>query len=269
MKATRYAVIALAGDRGPDDPVARATGAPCKALSPVAGTPLIWRLVDTLKQMDTLGPILMVGPSRAILAANPTLEPALADAGIRWIEPGDSPSISATRALAELEDDQPAIITTADHALLRPSMIGTLLQTNGRSDLTVGMIAYAQVLAAYPASRRTAIRLRPAPGYCGCNLFAVHTMRGRQLVERWRAVEAQRKHPARVVIGMLGWRGVVRYALGRLTLSAAFARLSARTGVRVAPALLTEPEAAIDVDSVADLELVESILAQRSAAAGG
>ncbi len=65
---------------------------------------------------------------------------------------------------------------------------------------------------------------------------------------------------------MLGLLGMVRYALGRLSLDAAFARLSKRTGLRISPVLLTEPEAAVDGDSVADLQLVESILKSRSLA---
>ncbi len=174
MSEPRYAAILLAGDRGPTDPVACATGAPCKALSPVAGTPLVWRVIEILKQIDALGPMLLAGPARSIMTANPEFATALAAAGVRWIEPGPTPSTSATAALAQLDDDQPAIITTADHALLAPAMIEALLADRAGHDLSVGLVSSARVRAAYPNSRRTAIRLAPPPGYCSCNLFAIH-----------------------------------------------------------------------------------------------
>ena len=256
--------IILAGDRGAEDPVARHTGAPCKALSPVAGRALIWRAIDALASVADREQTLLVGPSAAIVNAHPGLARDLRSAGIRWIEPAPSPVLSASKALAVLAPDQPALITTADHALLRAAMIRPLFTDCQDVDLSVGMIAFDRVRTAYPDTRRTAIRLRPGAGYCGCNLFAVHTRRGRALVERWREVEARRKHPARVVAGMLGWTGVARYALRRLTLDEAFRQLSQRTGVNARAVLLDEPEAAIDVDTVDDLALVEAILAQRS-----
>jgi GTP:adenosylcobinamide-phosphate guanylyltransferase len=40
--------IVLAGSRGPDDPVARAAGLQHKALVPVAGVPMLQRVLDTL-----------------------------------------------------------------------------------------------------------------------------------------------------------------------------------------------------------------------------
>ncbi|GAB3680070.1 NTP transferase domain-containing protein [Salinisphaera aquimarina] len=273
MTRTRaYAAIVLAGDRGPDDPIAAATGAPCKSLSPVGGIALLERVLETLRDTPRIGSIIVVGPARTMFAddshAAAQLDTLLQMPGVQWVAPADSPSASAAGALALLEPDQPALLTTADHALLRPSMIAPLLAAEG-NDLSVGMVEYAAVRAAYPHSRRTAIRLGRGDGYCSCNLFAIHTAAGRQLVSDWRRVERERKNPARVVAGMLGWMGVLRYALHRLTLADAFSRLSRRRRVNVSAVLLSEPEAAIDVDSLADLRLVESILATRLAAFAG
>ena len=67
----------------------------------------------------------------------------------------------------------------------------------------------------------------------------------------WRRVEAQRKHPLRV-IRILGWTTVLRYLLGRLTLDKALGLLSARLGCTAVAVVLPYAEAAIDVDTVAD-----------------
>jgi len=74
-------------------------------------------------------------------------------------------------------------------------------------------------------------------------------------------VENDRKKPIRV-IGFVGWVAMARYALGILSVAAAMRRLSERTGIDAAVVTMPFAEAAIDVDSVADLELVRAIVAR-------
>lgn len=255
-----WSVIVLAGDRGPSDPVAQATGAPCKAMAQIAGRPLLARVLDTIRTSPHFSDCRVVGPETTLMQAYPALGTLISEHGGHWIAPAHSPAASAVAALDSMPPDRRVLITTADHALLAHDMIDAMCRPRTDLDLGVGLIERAVVHQAYPDSRRTAIRLGGGAGYCGCNLFALHSARGRQLVERWRRVEAQRKHPARVVGGMLGWRSLLYYAMGRLTLESAFERLSARQGLRVRPILLTNPRAAVDVDSVADLHQVETIL---------
>lgn len=268
MSPPGYLALVLAGDRGATDPVARHTGAPCKALCPVGGVMLLERVLATLAECPEISEIRVVGPQQALLDAQPSLQQLLDRYQATWLAPQASPSQSAAAALAEIPSDQPVLLTTADHALLTPAMVTQMCQApddvDGAVDLGVGMVRHADVMARYPNTRRTAIRLGRDGGYCGCNLFALHRLPARDLIARWQTVETRRKHPARVILGVLGWTGVARYALGRLSLTLAFERLSRRTGVQTRPILLAEPEAAIDVDSVADLIEVEQILDRRA-----
>ena len=55
----------------------------------------------------------------------------------------------------------------------------------------------------------------------------------------------------------------LKYLMGKLTLSGAFNYAANRIGISAAPILLPFAEAAIDVDKISDLEMVESILARR------
>lgn len=258
-----YLALVLAGDRGADDPVARHVGAPCKALSPVAGIALLERVLTTLSQSPAISAIQVVGPSAALLDTHPELPALLERFGARWIAPGPSPSRSAAAALATVAPTQPVLLTTADHALLTGDMVEQMCARPDNADLGLGLVRHADVIAAYPDMRRTVIRLGREGGYCGCNLFALHTHTARQMITRWQEVETQRKHPARVIAGMLGWVGIVRYVTRRLSLGGALQRLQQKTGVHVVPVLLTAPEAAVDVDSVEDLRTVEHILKTR------
>ena len=56
---------------------------------------------------------------------------------------------------------------------------------------------------------------------------------------------------------------VLRYRLGMLSLEEALAKLSKRLGLRVRAVILPYANAAIDVDSIADLELVNGFLDDR------
>ena len=128
-------------------------------------------------------------------------------------------------------------------------------------DVVIGIARHEKVAKAYPQTRRTATRLADG-AYCGCNLFAFLTPRARLAADFWRRVENQRKNPLRV-IRVLGWNAVLRYLLGRLSLNDALDRVSSRLGFKAGAVVLPYPEAAVDVDSISDLKLVENILSSR------
>ena len=108
-----FTALVLAGDRGPDDPVAQATGAGCKALSPVGGTPMLLRVLDALSQSEEIGTTVLSGPPRAQLEQNRPLRDGVAQGRWAWRAPGATPSTSAFQSLRSLGDDTPVLLTTA------------------------------------------------------------------------------------------------------------------------------------------------------------
>jgi molybdopterin-guanine dinucleotide biosynthesis protein A len=256
-----FTAVVLAGDRTADDPVARAAGVPSKALALVGGRPMARRVLDALGTSRTVGPRLLCGPRREVLEQEPGLRALVESGEVGWLAPRASPSLSAEAALAGVPPDTPVVLTTADHALLTPAVVDhfcAAAQASGH-DVVVGLADAEQVIAAYPRTRRTILRVRGGR-YCGCNLFAFLTPAGRGAIGYWRRVEQERKRPVRLVAGALGWTAVLAYAVGRLTLDGALRRISRRLGVRAGAVLLPFPEAAVDVDSVEDLQLVRAIV---------
>jgi len=75
-------------------------------------------------------------------------------------------------------------------------------------------------------------------------------------------METHRKKPLRLV-REIGIGALIRYALGLLSLDAAFTHVSRLTGATIKPVLLPFAEAATDVDKPADFVLVESLLKKR------
>ncbi|MBI4256337.1 MAG: nucleotidyltransferase family protein [Candidatus Rokubacteria bacterium] len=256
-----FAAVVLAGDRRPDDPVARAAGVPSKSLVPVGGRAMVLRVLDALGASRQVGTRVLCGPERSMLAREAELGRRIGAGQIAWVEPRATPSLSAASALETVPAGVPVLLTTADHALLRPDIVDYFCAgaRAADADVAVGVTPYELVKAAYPDTRRTAIRLRDG-AFCGSNLFAFLTPASRTAVGFWRRVEQERKRPLRLVAGALGWVAVLRYGLGRMTLDEGLARVSGRMGLRVAAVTLPFPEAAVDVDTLDDLRLVRAIV---------
>jgi len=169
---------------------------------------------------------------------------------------------SRSAALDALPEDQPVFLTTGDHPLLRPDMVRHFLgqASAGGLDVAVALAPHGLVQKAYPRTRRTVLKFSDGH-YCGCNMFAFLSPRGRGMVPLWKKVEDQRKRPVRV-IGLVGWVAMLLYALGILSLAGAMRRISRQTGLAAGAVIMPFAEAAIDVDSAADLELARHIAAQ-------
>jgi hypothetical protein len=266
-------VIVLAGDRGPDDPLCSAAGVPAKALVPVGGRPVIERVLDTLERAlpapERPSDRIVSGPTAAALATAPALAERLRAGGWTWRAPGASPARSALCALADTDAAALRLLTTGDHALLTGPTLTTFLtraealRAADQADLAVGLVALQRVRARFPDARRTALRFSDME-VCTCNLFALLSPAASGVVALWQQVEQNRKRPWRM-IGMLGPWMLLKFLLHRLSLAEALARLGRITGTRIAPILLDDPEAAVDVDSVADWLLTEQVIAARAA----
>jgi len=258
--AGTFNVIILAGDRGPGDPLIKEAGVSCKALVPVAGRPMVLRVLDALGNASCVGSRLVCGDTSRLRGKNAELDALIADGNVRWVENQASPSLSTQAALSVLPSDQPVLLTTADHALLTPQMVDFFCsQAVGTGcDVVAGVACADAVATAFPEGRRTVTRLRDV-GYCGCNLFAFLTPRASHAVTFWRRVEEQRKHPLKIVKS-LGFWAVLRYLLGRLTLKEGLARMSDLMHARAGVVWMSDPKAAVDVDKIADWTLAEKIL---------
>ena len=260
----RFNALVLASDRTRDDAVAKFAGVSCKAAAIVGGVPMLLRVLNALAPIPGLDQIVVVGPSAVALAGSVPLSVGLQRDRVRRLEPEASPSRSAGAGLRALGTDDPVLITTGDHALLTSGLAGGFMAAALASgaDLAVGLVGFARVQSAFPGVRRTVLRFQD-DAFCTCNLFAVLTPAGSRVIDAWVRVEQQRKHPARLVAGILGVGAVLRYLLGVLTLEQALSRASQRMGARIAPVILDDPEASVDVDTPDDLLRVEAILASR------
>lgn len=256
-------VVVLAGRRGADDPLARAAGAPHRALLDIEGEPMLVRVTRRLLAWPTVARIHVSIDTPDLLASLPYLADQRRAGRIEILRSAASPSQSVLEALdaADVEHG-PVLVTTADHALLDDAILGAFLGAAFASDadLNVGLVARRVIVARFPGARRTYLRFRD-DGYSGANLFLFKNAGARRAAEFWRRVEHDRKRPWRIARAF-GWSTLFWFALRRLSLAEAMQRVSRAVGTRVEAIPLEIAEAAVDVDKIADLELVREILAR-------
>jgi len=259
----RFTAIVLAADREPANEVAQAAGVRCKALAPVDGTPMVFRVLEALRSSDCVGERILCGPPGTVMGREPELRDYVAAGGVRWFENQATPSASAYHILAQLPEETPVLLTTSDHALLTSRIVDYFCTQALASagDVVAAVARHEEVTAAYPETHRTSYRFKEG-AYCSCNLFAFLTPRARAAALFWRQVENQRKSPLRIVRAF-GLMAVIRYLSGGLALVAAMDRVSQRLGFKAGVVVLPFPEAAIDVDSVRDWQAVRRIAGEK------
>jgi CTP:molybdopterin cytidylyltransferase MocA len=248
--------IILAGSRPGVDPVAQSENLSAKALVDIGGRTALDRVIDALQG---------AGIERIVVAApaGPVAEIAAAR-GLETVEPAAGPSESVSRAFDLL--GAPLLVATADHPLLRPEWIRHFIaEVPADADVATMLAEREKVEAAIPGSKRTWLKFSDGH-WSGCNLFLLCNANASWALRAWKQVEQDRKRPWRIA-WRIGPLTLARYALGRLSSDQAFARLGRTIGVeaRVVPA--PDGLAALDVDSVADLQMVRAIFASRAAAA--
>jgi CTP:molybdopterin cytidylyltransferase MocA len=248
--------LILAGSRGPHDPVAALGKVAHKALTPIAGRPMLAFVLDAVRGVPEVDRIFIC------IDAETDLRPVTNGTPFNRIPPAASPAASVVAALQAIDGERPLLITTADHPLLTPEIIAHFLQHASKdADLCVGLAEAETVTKAFPGGRRTFYRLAGS-GYSGCNLFLARRPGAARVADYWRRMEGHRKNPLRLV-REIGIGALIRYALGLLSLDAAFRHVSKLTAARISPVILPFAEAATDVDKPSDHVLVEGILKRR------
>jgi CTP:molybdopterin cytidylyltransferase MocA len=252
--------IVLAGDRTKEDALINESPVGAKAMIEIDGMPMVRRVLNALRAARTVRGIALAGPEASEVARDAPLSEWIDAGEINWSQPGPSPSTSAYEIMRAMDPEEPILLTTADHPLLTAEIVDAFARQSlvDDVDVTVGLAPHALVTEAYPGIRKTVLRFSDGD-FCGCNLFAFLTPEGRRAASFWRRIEQQRKKPL-VVIGLLGWSAVIRYRLGLLSLEEALAKLGKRLGLRIRAVVLPYANAAIDVDSIADLMLVKGSL---------
>lgn len=254
-------VLILAGSRPGGDRLAQAEGVAHKAQLMIAGEPMLAHVIRTVQASPELGRIFVALPEDIPLSE--LLPPTLQLDNSRLITVAAhpaGPSHTVAEVLAQRAPDAGLLVTTGDHPLLSTAMIAEMLFSCEEMGADVGaaLVPLGLVERAYPQAQRTGLRLG-GERFSGANLFWLNGYQALPAVRYWQELEAMRKQPWRMA-WRIGPRTLLRYLTGRLRVEALFAIFSNRLRLHMVPVVLSQPEAAIDVDKPADLQLVRQIM---------
>lgn len=253
--------ILLAGARPIPDPLAIAAGVPVKPLAPVAGEPMINRPARALLDHPAIGQVIVLTQRADAFAADPATAWLGAHPRVRF-ERGGAGIASSLLALMEAGDlPFPLLLTTADHVLLDRAMLDQFIAEATGADIAVAMVERATLLARYPQSRRTWLKFRDG-GWSGANIFWFGSDKARSVIALWQEVEQDRKKGWKI-LSAFGPLALLGALLRISTLRGGMARVGRRLGLVARLVAMAQPEACIDADKQADVDLIEAILAGR------
>lgn len=250
---TPFKALVLAGSRGGIDPVAEYAGVSQKGLIVLGGHTLLHRVLAALDQAGAAR--IAVSTNDKVLEA--ALEAEQTQATLSRLPSAAGPSQSVHEGAESM--GTPLLVTTVDHALLRPEWVTDFMaDTPEGADIAILLGEETLVQAAAPTTKRTYLKFRDGR-YSGCNLFYLRTPASLKAIDLWRTVERHRKKPWKIA-ALFGPVILVRYLLGLMTLDEMVARIGALAGVKAVAVRARHGLAAVDVDKPADLDLVRSIV---------
>lgn len=260
----RLIALVLAGRRVGGDRL-ESGGVKHKAFLKINGASMIERVLGSIGSADNFDEIWIAAPDDIKQELSALTGPELY---VKIISSAGSPSLSIDDAIGMAPPGAEFLVTTCDHPLLTPAMINHFLNSINRTqcDIAAACVAKETYETAYPGTVRTFIQFSDL-SFSGANLFWLNPAKAKPLIEFWRRLESNRKHPLKMA-SEIGFITGARYLLGLLSKKAALGAIAAKTGVKADLIQLPFAEAAIDVDKPQDIETVKGVLDKREPPAG-
>lgn len=255
--APKITALIMAAARRRDDPMAQAFKAEHKCLIEIDGTAMLTRVVAALRATPKIGVIGVSIDRFDVLNDIPGLQ------DLELFKSQDSAPNSVVKAIAELQQPFPLLVTTADHALLSREIIEDFCQSaeNTDCDIAIGLAGRGDIERVDTTVKRTYFKFRDGE-YSGCNLYYLKSEKAFNAVKFWHRVDRIRKHPLKLA-KTFSLIIMIKYLFGILTLKAGLDYASNLLDVKARAVILAHGEAAIDVDKPEDHELVTRLLQQR------
>lgn len=262
MMQPQFDVVITAGYQpGKADLLAEATGAPRKALVPIAGKPMIWHVAQALRQSHQVRDIVVVGidaDEGVDLGTPVTFEPNHA---------GMLDNVYAgLNAVRQIHPDaEMVMISSADIPLLSPAVVDWFIDSCRQTehDVYYAIIEKSVMEAAFPESKRSYVPFREGY-YCGGDLFMVRLSVANQNEALVREAMDRRKSAFRQA-QLLGFGTLLKFVFRRMTIPDAEKVASRVFGARGRAVISPFATIGMDVDKPFQYDLVKQIMEQTPA----
>lgn len=229
--------------------LAACTDTPYEAMIDIQGKPMVEYVVDALRQSAHVGRVAVVGPEHV-------LAPVLEGKVYRVVQSGSSIVENLLIGISILQPAGRVLVVTADIPLITTAALDDFVERcqGFDADICYPICRKEANEAKYPGMRRTYATLREGT-FTGGNIFVLNPA----MVVKWRREIERAVAVRKSLVGMaklLGFRLMVKFLLGRLSIREAEERVARVLGCPVKAVETTYAEIGVDVDKPSDLELV-------------
>lgn len=250
--------VVLAGGRPePTDALWAETRGGPKALIDLAGRPMIRWVLDALAGSRHIDRIIVVGLDRPLDGAG----------NVDFVADQGSLIGNLYAGIGKVSPDRPAAYCWSDIPLITARMLDRFVEDTPDAglDVNAGLVAKTALQRRYPGAED--LWLRFAEGqFIAADFGLFHPRQAAGLRPHLEALAPQRKHAFRQAL-YVGLPVLVRFALGRLSMTGLERHLERRFGLRCHVRIAEDPELGLDVDGPSNLAICRQVLAARSPAA--
>lgn len=246
------AVVMAGGDGAVIDPNCH-----FKGLVPIAGKPMVQWVAEALLKAEKVGEIAVVVPTAEHLGA------WAEDVGTVVVSDGSFVD-NVVAGVGALPGDRRVLLATGDIPAVTPDAIDDFIEQSlsTGADVVYPLVRKSDMLAQFPGSERTFVRLASGP-VTGGNMMLV----GPEIImcnqDIGGKIFATRKNPV-AMAHVIGMRFVMRLLLGRLTVPEVERKLGQLIGGRGAAVYTAHASIGADVDKPVDVVVAERVLDARS-----
>lgn len=258
------AIVLAGGIPQPDEPLYNYTKGDPKALTDVAGKPMIQWVLDALSDAKHVDNVIIVGLSaKNELACKKPLY-YLSNQG-RMLA---NIVLGVNKSLELNKKTDYVMVVSADIPALKPEMVDWLVETSmeTKDDIYYGVCTREVMEARYPGSNRTYTKLKGIE-LCGADINITHVRMATEHLDLWESLIGSRKNPLRQA-GIIGLGTLFQVATRSITLEDLVEKVCKRIGISGRVVIWPYAEACMDVDKPHQLEIMREDLAgqQRKAA---
>lgn len=229
-----------------------------EALVEIACRPMVSYVMDTLRESRYIGRIVIVGPRDELVRLFAGMDRVLVAPG------GKTPVESLVNAFEVLKPSGRVLVATSDIPLLTGKSVADFIKKCSRheADFCYPVIPREVNDRFFPGVKRTYVKFKDGV-VTGGNLFMINPRVVPDCVQKAELFVECRKSPVKLA-KLVGWRFLLKYLTGTLTLKDAEAKVSQIFGIRGMVVISPFPEVGIDVDKPSDLLLVSEKLTREA-----
>lgn len=256
-------LVMAASRRGVDDPVAKLQGKSHKCLVELDGQVMLERVIEALVDSGCFAKIHVSIDSEDVLRATEKMRAWIDEGRVVFVQSHGNLADSVLKAVDEIDNALPMVITTGDNALHTPDIVRDFVRDFHASDAdaVVGFSREDVVLREFADSGLAFHRLKDG-GFSSCNLYGIKNANALIAVKIFEGGGQFGKRHMRILKAFGLWPFVI-YKLKLSTFQGLLNAIGRRLKVSVDVSWLDYPWGPIDVDHKHSFDITEAALKRR------